>query len=88
MQRSFRKFWTTHAVRRTHGNRDQSTRFRTPLPLDPAKKGFFEKGIVEIDELIEMGIVKECDSLWAALVVLVPNPDGTLRLCVDYRSAP
>jgi hypothetical protein len=50
--------------------------------LIPQKKDFLKR---EIEELIEMGIVEECDSLWAAPVVLVPKPDGTLRLCVDYR---
>jgi hypothetical protein len=53
-----------------------------PCRLIPQKKDFLKR---EIEELIEMGIVEECDSLWAAPVVLVPKPDGTLRLCVDYR---
>jgi hypothetical protein len=53
-----------------------------PYRLTPQKKDFLKK---EIDELIEIGIVEECDSPWAAPVVLVPKPDGTLRLCVDYR---
>jgi hypothetical protein len=53
-----------------------------PYRLTPQKKEFLKN---EIDHMMDRGIVEECDSPWAAPVVLVPKPDGTLRLCVDYR---
>ncbi|GFU70047.1 hypothetical protein TNCV_1060001 [Trichonephila clavipes] len=31
------------------------------------------------------GIIEECESLYASPVVLIPKPNGTFRLCIDYR---
>ena len=38
-----------------------------------------------VDELVDNGIVSPSTSPWAAPIVTVPKPYGTLRLCVDYR---
>ena len=38
-----------------------------------------------VDELVDNGIVSPSTSPWAAPIVTVRKPDGTLRLCVDYR---
>ena len=41
----------------------------------------------EIDRLEKNGIIKSVStSEWASPVVLVPKPDGTIRLCGDYKS--
>ncbi|KYB29879.1 hypothetical protein TcasGA2_TC034535 [Tribolium castaneum] len=40
---------------------------------------------MEIERLLQQGIIEECDSAWASPVVMVPKANGTIRLCVDYR---
>ncbi|KAJ3645714.1 hypothetical protein Zmor_023353 [Zophobas morio] len=39
----------------------------------------------EVSELLEQGIIEECESPWAAPTVLVPKSSGGYRLCIDYR---
>ena len=39
----------------------------------------------EVAKLLEMGVVEESTSPWASPIVPVPKPDGSIRLCIDYR---
>ncbi len=39
----------------------------------------------EITSLEEDGIIERCDGPWASPLVPVRKPDGSVRLCVDYR---
>ena len=58
-----------------------------PVRLPPHRMGS-EKRIElrrQIDELLTLGLIKPSSSPWAAPVVMVPKPDGTSRLCTDYR---
>ncbi|GFX15917.1 retrovirus-related Pol polyprotein from transposon 17.6 [Trichonephila clavipes] len=48
----------------------------------------FQEGNIkkqEIDRLLSEGIIEECESPYASAVVLIPKPNGTFRLCIDYR---
>jgi hypothetical protein len=38
-----------------------------------------------IAELLKNKIIRKSTSPYASPIVLIPKPDGTLRLCVDYR---
>ena len=53
-----------------------------PYRMTPAKKEILKK---ELDDLLARGIIEECESPYASPVVLVPKPDGSMRLCIDYR---
>ena len=40
----------------------------------------------QIKELLEKGYIRPSSSPWGAPVLFVEKKDGTLRMCVDYRS--
>lgn len=53
-----------------------------PYRMSPARKQYLKN---ELDKMLADDIIEECESPYAAPVVLVPKRDGSLRLCVDYR---
>jgi hypothetical protein len=53
-----------------------------PYRLTPGKRQILQ---VEINAMLEAGIIEECESAWASPAVLVPKPDGSIPVCVDYR---
>ncbi|XP_047479369.1 uncharacterized protein LOC125032316 [Penaeus chinensis] len=50
--------------------------------LSPEKKAVMKK---EVDYLLDHGLAEPSNSPWASPSLLVPKPDGTSRLCTDYR---
>lgn len=53
-----------------------------PYQLTPKRKEVLRG---EVATLLETGIIEECESAWSSPAVLVPKPNGGVRLCIDYR---
>lgn len=53
-----------------------------PYRMAPGKREVLK---LELNKLLDAGVIEECESPWSAPVVLVPKKDGGVRLCVDYR---
>lgn len=58
-----------------------------PISQPPYRKSHTERKIIKdhIDKLLKEGIIRPSTSEWASPVLLVSKPDGSVRLCIDYR---
>ena len=56
--------------------------FRGMYRLTMAEKEEVEK---QIAMLLRKGLIEPSASPWGAPVLFVPKPDGSLRMCIDYR---
>lgn len=73
---------TEYATHRLKIDAQQEPIASPPYRLSPGKKAILER---ELQKLLDTDVIEECDSPWAANVVLVTKKDGGVRLCVDYR---
>ena len=53
-----------------------------PYRLNPAKQKYLHE---EIKYLLENDFIEPSKSNWSSPCILVPKPDGTYRMCTDYR---
>ena len=54
-----------------------------PYRIPPRWK---EKVRVQIDKLLELGIIRPSDSPWSSSIVTVGKKDGGVRICIDFRA--
>ena len=40
----------------------------------------------EIQRLLKSGIIRHSQSAWRSRIVVVPKPNGKIRMCIDYRA--
>jgi Reverse transcriptase (RNA-dependent DNA polymerase)/RNase H-like domain found in reverse transcriptase/Aspartyl protease len=57
--------------------------FRPMLRLSPKELGVLKEYVAE---LLEKGLIRPSTSPYGASAIFVPKPDGTLRVCIDYRA--
>jgi hypothetical protein len=53
-----------------------------PYPLSYHARMSLRK---DIDDMLEMGVIRESNSPYASPVVVVKKPDGSDRVCIDFR---
>eukprot|EP00731_Ephydatia_muelleri_P013583 Em0007g893a len=70
--------WTEHRIETGSARSVRLPPYRIP-------HAYREKVEMEIQEMLEGGIITPSNSEWSSPVVLVKKKDGSLRLCVDYR---
>ena len=58
-----------------------------PVKIPAKRRVWSESEAIEkeITTMLETGVIKKSISPWAAPVVIVDKPDGSKRICVDYR---
>ncbi|CAM5134118.1 unnamed protein product [Eretmochelys imbricata] len=53
-----------------------------PYQVSPQAKASIQW---EIQDMLQMGVIRPSHSAWASPVVLVPKPDGEMCFCMDYH---
>ena len=58
-----------------------------PIKQQARRLPFHQRQFLQglLDDLLQNGVIRPSHSPWAAPIVLVKKPDGSNRLCVDYR---
>ncbi|GJY96128.1 putative reverse transcriptase domain-containing protein [Tanacetum coccineum] len=55
---------------------------KTPYRLASSK---MKELMSQLQELLDKGFICPSSSLWGALILLVKNKDGSMRMCIDYH---
>jgi hypothetical protein len=59
-----------------------------PIFIPAYRKSYKEREIIklEVEKMFKAGIIRKSNSPWNSPIILIPKPDGSVRLCVDYRA--
>ncbi|GJP32774.1 hypothetical protein CLOM_g17372 [Closterium sp. NIES-68] len=57
--------------------------FRAPYQLSPTELADMKK---QIEYLLTKGLIRPSTSPYGAPVLFTPKPDGSMRMCIDYRA--
>jgi hypothetical protein len=59
-----------------------------PIFIPAYRKSYTEREVikVEVEKMAKAGIILKSNSPWNSPIILIPKPDGSVRLCVDYRA--
>ncbi|CAI7834524.1 unnamed protein product [Closterium sp. NIES-53] len=57
--------------------------FRAPYRLSPTELADMKK---QIEYILDKGLIQPSTSPYGAPVLFTPKPDGSLRMCIDYRA--
>ena len=58
-----------------------------PVYIPPYRKSHYEREEVkkQIQEMLDAGIIRPSKSPYSSPIILVPKPNGTKRMCIDFR---
>ena len=55
--------------------------YTKPIQLIAAEEQALNR---EIEEMLKMGVIEEANSPYSSNVVMVPKPNGSIRVCINY----
>ncbi|OWZ17087.1 hypothetical protein PHMEG_0009020 [Phytophthora megakarya] len=58
-----------------------------PIKSQPHRVSRAEGEVMEteIQQYLDLGLIRESNSPWSSLVLMIRKPDGGFRFCIDYR---